>query len=300
MARQSTKRKDKDRIVLRKGECQRPNGSYDYRWTDQFGKRHVIYGKTLEELREKEKEVDRDISDGIKAEKRNTTINELFDLWCHIKRGLKDNTFQNYKYMYNTFVRPKFGKLKISQVTKCSVCGDVKSTKTVYYPKTIKLSATSYTYNGKAKTPTVTVKDSKGNTLKKDTDYTVKYASGRKNPGKYTITVTFKGKYEGTKKLTFTVKPAKAALSKVTAGSKQATVAWKTVTGATGYEVQYSTSSKLRSSKTATVKKGSTKKTTIKKLTKGKKYYFRVRAYKTIDGKKVYGAWSSVKSVKIK
>ncbi len=121
MARQSTKRKDKDRIILRKGECQRPNGSYDYRWTDQFGKRHVIYGKTLEELREKEKEVDRDISDGIKAEKRNTTINELFDLWCHIKRGLKDNTFQNYKYMYNTFVRPKFGKLKISQVKKSDV-----------------------------------------------------------------------------------------------------------------------------------------------------------------------------------
>lgn len=121
MARQSTKRKDKDRIVLRKGECQRPNGSYDYRWTDQFGKRHVIYGKTLEELREKEKEVDRDISDGIKAEKRNSTINELFDLWCHIKRGLKDNTFQNYKYMYNTFVRPKFGKLKISQVKKSDV-----------------------------------------------------------------------------------------------------------------------------------------------------------------------------------
>lgn len=121
MARQSTKRKDKDRIVLRKGECQRPNGSYDYRWTDQFGKRHVIYGKTLDELREKEKEVDRDISDGIKAEKRNTTINELFDLWCHIKRGLKDNTFQNYKYMYNTFVRPKFGKLKISQVKKSDV-----------------------------------------------------------------------------------------------------------------------------------------------------------------------------------
>ena len=121
MARQSTKRKDKDRIVLRKGECQRPNGRYDYRWTDQFGKRHVIYGKTLEELREKEKEVDRDISDGIKAEKRNTTINELFDLWCHIKRGMKDNTFQNYKYMYNTFVRPKFGKLKISQVKKSDV-----------------------------------------------------------------------------------------------------------------------------------------------------------------------------------
>ena len=202
----------------------------------------------------------------------------------------------SYKNVTTKATLSKNGKVE----NKCSVCGYVSKTTTVYYPKTIKLSTTSYTYNGKAKKPTVTVKDSKGNTLKKDTDYTVKYASGRKNPGKYTVTVTFKGKYEGTKKLTFTIKPAKAALSKVTAGSKQATVAWKTVTGATGYEVQYSTSSKLRSAKTATVKKGSTKKTTIKKLTKGKKYYFRVRAYKTIDGKKVYGAWSSVKSVKIK
>ncbi len=121
MAGQSQKRKDKNRIVLKQGEWQRPNGTYDYRWTDFYGKRHVIYAKTLEELREKEKEVERDISDGIKTEKKNTTINELFDLWCQVKRGLKDNTFQNYKYMYNLFVRPKFGKLKIAQVKKTDV-----------------------------------------------------------------------------------------------------------------------------------------------------------------------------------
>lgn len=121
MAGQTQKRKDKNRIVLRKGEWQRPNGTYDYRWTDQFGKRHVIYGRTLDELREKEKEAERDIADGIKTEKRNTTVNELFDLWCQVKRGLKDNTFQNYQYMYNLFVRPKFGKLKISQVKKTDV-----------------------------------------------------------------------------------------------------------------------------------------------------------------------------------
>ena len=121
MAGQAQKRKDKNRIVLKQGEWQRPNGTYDYRWTDFYGKRHVIYAKTLDELREKEKEVERDISDGIKTEKRNTTINELFDLWCQVKRGLKDNTFQNYKYMYNLFVRPKFGKLKIAQVKKTDV-----------------------------------------------------------------------------------------------------------------------------------------------------------------------------------
>ena len=121
MAGQAQKRKDKNRIVLKKGEGQRPNGTYDYRWTDIYGKRHVIYAKTLDELREKEKEVERDISDGIKTELRNTTVNELFDLWCQIKRRLKDNTFQNYKYMYNNFVRPRFGKLRIAQIKKTDV-----------------------------------------------------------------------------------------------------------------------------------------------------------------------------------
>lgn len=121
MAGQTQKRKDKDRIVLRTGESQRKNGTYDFRWTDLYGLRHVIYGRTLEELREKEKDVARDISDGIKTERRNTTLNELFDLWCQVKRGLKDNTFQNYKYMYNLFVRPRFGKLKISLIKKTDV-----------------------------------------------------------------------------------------------------------------------------------------------------------------------------------
>ena len=100
--------------------------------------------------------------------------------------------------------------------------------------------------------------------------------------------------------ITTSTAPAKVALSKVSAGSKSATPTWKKVSGASGYEVMYSTSSKFSSSKTATVNKGSSTKTTIKKLTKGKKYYFKVRAYKTFDGKKVYGVWSAVKSVKVK
>ena len=87
----------------------------------------------------------------------------------------------------------------------CSMCGYINSSTTIYSPKTFKLSATSYTCDGKVKTPTVTVKDSNGNTLKKDTDYTVKYESGRKEVGKYTVTITFKGNYSGTKKLYFSI-----------------------------------------------------------------------------------------------
>ena len=49
----NNKRKDKNRIVLRTGEGQRPNGTYEYRWTDEEHKRRRVYAKTLEELREK-------------------------------------------------------------------------------------------------------------------------------------------------------------------------------------------------------------------------------------------------------
>ena len=115
------KRKDKDRIVLKVGESQRKNGSYQYRWTDRTGHRHYVYAKTLEELREKEAAIEKDNLDGIKAEARYVTVNEMFDLWCQLKRGLKNNTFENYKYMYNTFVRPNFGKNRIANLKKSDV-----------------------------------------------------------------------------------------------------------------------------------------------------------------------------------
>ena len=186
--------------------------------------------------------------------------------------------------------------------SKCTACGNVKSTTAINKVKTVKLSATEHTYTGKTITPSVTVKDSKGKTLKKGTDYTVSYPKKRKSVGKYTVTVTFKGNYSGSKKLSFEIVPAKATLSKLTPGSKQLTATWKTVSGVTGYEVAYSTSKKFtkKTTKTVTIKKAKTKKTTIKKLTKGKKYYVKVRAYKTVGKTKIYGAYSAVKNVKVK
>ena len=115
------KRKDKARVVLRKGEVQRPDGTYHYCWTDGNGKRHFVYARTLEVLREKEKEIQKDKSDGIKAEARYVTVNDLFDLWKQLKKGLKNNTFENYKYSYETYVRPTFGKLRIASLRKSDV-----------------------------------------------------------------------------------------------------------------------------------------------------------------------------------
>ncbi len=117
-----TKRRlDKNRVTLRKGEYQRKDGIYCYRWSTRNGKRHCIYAGTLDELRRKETELTVDQFDGIRTDKQHTTVNDMFELWCELKRGLKDNTFQNYKYMYNTFVRKGFGKLKVSSVKKSDV-----------------------------------------------------------------------------------------------------------------------------------------------------------------------------------
>ena len=86
---------------------------------------------------------------------------------------------------------------------------------------------------------------------------------------------------------------------KLKAGSKQLTASWSKVSDISGYEIQYSTSKKMKSAKKVSAKK-SAKKTTIKKLTKGKKYYVRVRTYKTVNGKKIFSDWSKVKNVKVK
>ena len=121
MSTKKKRRLDKDRITLKKGESQRKDGRYSYRWTADDGTRHTVYALSLEELREKEQQIARDLSDGIRAETKNTTLNDLFELWCTLKRGLKDNTFQNYKYMYNLFVRDGLGKSRVSMIKKSDI-----------------------------------------------------------------------------------------------------------------------------------------------------------------------------------
>ncbi len=115
------KRKDDKNRVLKEGEHQRPNGTYEYKWRDKRGSRHSVYAKTLSELREKEIEVLRDVLDGIREDGASLTINDLYYKWEQIKRGLKDNTFQNYRYMYKQFVEPEFGKAKITDLKRSDV-----------------------------------------------------------------------------------------------------------------------------------------------------------------------------------
>lgn len=116
-----TKRRDKSRVVLRTGESQRADGTYHYSWTDANRKRRYVYAKTLDELRYKEEQIEKDKKDGIKAEARYTTLNDMYELWKDLKRGLKNNTFENYKYMYETFVRNQIGSKTVSSLKKTDI-----------------------------------------------------------------------------------------------------------------------------------------------------------------------------------
>ena len=122
--------------------------------------------------------------------------------------------------------------------------------------------------------------------------------------GKATITVTAattKTYKATTKQVTVTVNPAGVKLTSVKNDKgKKLKAYWKKNTKVTGYQVQYSTSSKFKSAKTVTVKGYKNTSTTITKLTKNKKYYVRVRTYKTVSKTNYYSGWSSAKSVTIK
>ena len=121
MAKKTNKRFDKKHRLLRKGEVQRADGYYIYRWTTRDGRRHSVTTRTLEELREKEEEIIRDKCDGIKADAKNVTVNDMYELWRTMKRGVKDNTFQNYCYMYTMFVQPEIGRFRIQTLKKSDI-----------------------------------------------------------------------------------------------------------------------------------------------------------------------------------
>ena len=115
------RRKDNKNRVLKDREYQRSNGTYEYKWCDRSGKRHSIYAKTLEELREKELDVLKDIMDGIKVSHKNLTVTDMYERWVKLKKGIADTTFQNYKFHYNQYVREGFGKRRITDVKRSDV-----------------------------------------------------------------------------------------------------------------------------------------------------------------------------------
>ncbi len=104
-------RKDSRGYALYKNEFERKNKKgYEYRWWDPYtGKHRSISAPTLKELRKREQEVLRDRIDGIKSDS-DITLNDYYRIWKNLKTGLKDDTRENYMYMYERFVKDSLGK----------------------------------------------------------------------------------------------------------------------------------------------------------------------------------------------
>lgn len=169
--------------------------------------------------------------------------------------------------------------------SKASTC-ECGETKTETYPAVtdISLSTVKYVYNGKNRTPKVTVKDSEGNVLTKNVDYKLTVASKRSGIGRYTVKVTLIGNYEGTKNVFFYILPGAASNIKASANKTASLkLSWTAAEGAVGYKVY-----RYDSAKKAYVSVGTTEKTsiTVSKLSAGTKYTFKVVAYgETAAGK---------------
>ena len=188
---------------------------------------------------------------------------------------------------------------------KCSKCSATYET-TIAKLKRTNLSKAKVTgisdktYTGKALTQSIKVKLGSA-TLKSGTDYKITYKNN-KSIGTASVTITGTGKYSGTITKTFKINPKTASLKTVKSAKKaQLNVAWSKDSKVSGFQILLATNSKFtKGKKTVTIKGYKTTSKTIKSLKSKKTYYVKIRSYKTISGKKVYGAFSKVKKVKIK
>ena len=110
------RRKDSKGRVLKKGESERKDGRYQYRYNDAFGARKTVYANGLNELRELEKQIEKDIGDGIDYSKGQMTVYELVERYLSLKQGVRYNTRIGYNFVSNILGKEPFSRLKVSNV----------------------------------------------------------------------------------------------------------------------------------------------------------------------------------------
>ena len=93
-------RYDDNNQRLNKGETVRKDGRYCFKWKGRDGMMHYVYALTLESLRKKESNIQENILLGIREDHSCTTVNEVFELWKEVKRGIRDRTRSSYIYFY--------------------------------------------------------------------------------------------------------------------------------------------------------------------------------------------------------
>lgn len=112
----SDKRKDHKGRILRKGEGQRKDLLYQYRYTDLEGKRRTVYSSDLRQLREKENEIQKFLNSGVDYAAGNITVVELIERYIRLKRGVRYNTRVGYQFVLNLVRKENFGYRKIRDI----------------------------------------------------------------------------------------------------------------------------------------------------------------------------------------
>lgn len=112
----SARRKDKKGRVLRTGESQRKDLTYQYRYQDVTGKRRTVYAPTLEELRAKKEEINKSQDSGVDYNAGNVTVIELLERYISLKQGVRNATKVGYNFVFNLVKKEDFGYRKIRDI----------------------------------------------------------------------------------------------------------------------------------------------------------------------------------------
>lgn len=184
-----------------------------------------------------------------------------------------------------------------STMTNCAVCGECIQNSVIYSPETVYMRQSSFEYSDRRIKPAVVVKDNMGNTISSN-NYSISYDKNQ-SVGKAVVKITFKGNYSGTITKQFKINPKGTELLRLKPKAKAFMVEWKKQRIQTnGYEIQYSTNKSFKKNKkTKIIGKTACVSQTISKLMPKKKYYVRIRTFKSIGASKYYSPWSAVRKV---
>ena len=112
----SEKRKDSKGRILRTGESQRKDLTYQYRYIDVAGTRRTVYANDLQELRKKEKAIQKEVEDGINYCEGNITVIELIERYTSLKQGVRHATKVGYNFVLNLAKKEEFCYRKINTI----------------------------------------------------------------------------------------------------------------------------------------------------------------------------------------
>ena len=112
----SEKRKDSKGRILRTGESQRKDLTYQYRYIDVTGTRRAVYANDLQELRKKEKAIQKEVEDGINYCEGNITVIELIERYTSLKQGVRHATKVGYNFVLNLAKKEDFCYRKINTI----------------------------------------------------------------------------------------------------------------------------------------------------------------------------------------